>query len=66
LGLRHDFISPHNRLSSKKPQQAELGESAEANARFHIDVFEPCPRDVVVNVPAVGEGDPDIHVREKE
>jgi hypothetical protein len=66
LGLSHHFISPHDRLGGKKPQQADLRESAEANARCHTNFFEPCSRDVVVNMPSVGKGDPDIHIREKE
>ncbi len=66
LGLSHNLIGAHDCLRRKQPQQADLGEAAEANACFHIHFFEPSPRDFVVNVPSVGESDPDIHVREKE
>lgn len=66
LGLSHNLIGSHDRPRRKQPQQADLGEAAEANACFHIHFFEPSPRDLVVNVPSVGESDPDIHVREKE
>jgi hypothetical protein len=66
LGLSHHLVGAHHCLGGKKPQQTELGKAAEADARLHVQLFEPCSGDVVVNVAAVGQGDPDVHVREKE
>lgn len=66
LELGHHLISSHNCLSGEQPQKAELREAAETNPCVHIHFFEPGPRDAVVNVPPISQGDPDIHIREKE
>ena len=66
LELGHHLISSHNCLSGEEPQQAELREAAETNPCVHLHFFEPGPRDSMVNVPPISQGDPDIHIREKE
>lgn len=66
FGLGHDFVGTHHGLSRKQPQETDLGEAAEAKSSFDIERFEPGAGCRVVNVAAIGQGDPDVHIREKE
>lgn len=66
LSLTHYFVRSHDRLSRKKPQQAELREATKAKTFVHSNLSEPSPCNTVMNVATISKGDPDIHIREKE
>jgi hypothetical protein len=66
LGLSHHLIGSHDCMGGEQAQQADLRYAAETNTRFTFNFFKPSPGDVMVDVPSVGEGDPHIHIREKE
>jgi len=64
--LAHDLIGFHDCFRGQESKEAELCEPAEEQARSWGEAFEPAARDQMVDVPLVGEGDPDIDVREKK
>ena len=66
LCLSHYFVDAHHCLCGKKPEETELCKVAKANARFHVQFFEPRFGDAVVNVASIGQGDPHVYIREKE
>jgi len=66
LPLSHHLVGTHYGRSREKPEQTDLSKPTEANARFHVQFLEPYFGDAVVNVAPVGQGDPYVHIREKE
>jgi len=66
LFLSHDFVCTHYRLGTQQAQKAELRESAEKQAPHTTYGFEPVSSTPVMDLPFVGEGDPDVDVREKK
>jgi hypothetical protein len=64
LHLVHHLIA-HDGFRRQEPQQSKLRESAEEETGILVDGFEPVSRDLVMDVPFVREGDPDVDIREK-
>ncbi len=66
LELSHHLICSHDGLSREKPQQADLRKAAETYPRLRFNFFEPISRAAVVDMARIGEGEPNVDVREKE
>ena len=65
MRLVHDFVS-HDRFRSEEAEKAELCEAAEEEAGVHRKPGKPCRSSWVMDVPLVGESDPDVDIREKK
>ncbi len=53
-------------MCRKQPQEADLSDPAETETRVLIQISKPVRSDRMVEMPVRGEGNPDIHIREKE
>ena len=65
LLLVHDLVA-HDRFGGQETEQSQLREPAEEEARVRVNGAEPVVRNHVMNMPLVGEGDPDVDIREKK
>jgi hypothetical protein len=63
--LVHDFVS-HDGFRSEEAEKSELGEAAKKEAGVRGEPGKPCRGAGVMDVPLVGEGDPDVDIREKK
>ena len=59
-------LQTHYGVCRKQSQKTELGYPAETKARVLTQSRKPTRSDSVVDMPLRREGDPDIHIREKE
>src|SRR5438094_4671410 len=66
LHLSDYFVCAHYRLSSEEPKHADLCETAEAKAILVSQTVKPFTGSAMMNVTAVGEGYPNVDIREKE
>ena|SRR5712691_8631483 len=65
LRLILDFVA-HDGFRSEEAEKAELGEAAEKETGIGRKPGKPCGSASVMNVPLVGEGDPNVDIREKK
>ena len=65
MRLIHDFVA-HDRFRREKAEKTELGEAAEEKTGVRRQTGKPRGGASVMNVPLVGEGDPDVDIREKK
>lgn len=63
--LRHGVVV-HDRAGCQQTKQADLGEATEAKPIRRIQALEPLPGNLVAFMTFPGEGEPNIHIREKE
>jgi hypothetical protein len=63
--LIHDFVG-HNRFRGEEAEKAELGKAAEKEAGVRGDPEKPRGGAGVMDVALVGEGDPNVDIREKK
>jgi hypothetical protein len=66
LRLIPNVSASHHRLSGEQAKQAKLSEATEEEARIQGKGIEPARGDMVVDMPVVRQGDPDVYVREKK
>jgi hypothetical protein len=59
-------VRAHHGCGAQKAKQAELGEAAEKEAGQGCEMVEPPAGGAVVDMAVLGEGDPDVDIREKK
>ena len=65
FSLSHGVVA-HDRAGGQQTKQADLGEATEAKPVGRIQALEPPAGDLVAFMTFPGEGEPNIHIREKE
>ena len=63
--LIHDFVT-HDRLGSEEAEKTQLGEAAEKETGVRREHGKPRRAARMMDVCLVGEGDPDVDIREKK
>jgi hypothetical protein len=63
--LIHDFVG-HDGFRGEEAEKTELGEAAEKETGVRGKSGKPSGSADVMGVPLVGEGDPDVEIREKK
>ena len=66
LPLGVDVFPTHDCFRGDEPEEAELGDATEAETRSLLKRLKPLICSGVMEVAVVGQGQPNIHVREKE
>jgi hypothetical protein len=59
-------VRSHDSLRAEEPKQAKLGETTEKEVRHRGEMIEPPASDEMMEMPIVGERQPNVDVRQKK